>query len=146
MMSGEADRMKALTLTQPWATLVILGIKKMETRSWYPRDGHWDRLAIHAGKGWSRDDREFADELHARGILPIPSNELPHGVVLGTVQLSGLARSHIALRWEEATDLEQELGDYSAGRYAWLLSAPQPFAEPIPARGALGLWEWERPA
>ena len=40
--------------------------------------------------------------------------------------------------------LEEELGDYSPGRWVWVLANPKPFPEPIPARGALGLWEWER--
>ena len=43
--------MKALTLHQPWATLIAAGVKTMETRSWGPPEsliGH--RIALHAGK------------------------------------------------------------------------------------------------
>ena len=41
----------ALTLHQPWATLVALGIKTIETRSWPPPRAIIDRrLAIHAGR------------------------------------------------------------------------------------------------
>ena len=137
--------MKALTLTQPWATLVILGIKRWETRSWFPGPAdRGGRLAIHAGKGWSADDREFAAELHERGILPVAPADLPRGVVLGTVRVGGLARTTTAVTFPDVSALEQELGDYSPGRYAWQFGDPQAFPEPVPARGMLGLWEWER--
>jgi hypothetical protein len=38
---------------------------------------------------------------------------------------------------------EKAFGDYTPGRYAWLLADVRRLPEPIPARGALGLWEWE---
>jgi hypothetical protein len=41
--------MKAITLTQPWATLVAIGAKKIETRSW--ATAYRGPLAIHAAKG-----------------------------------------------------------------------------------------------
>ena len=40
---------------------------------------------------------------------------------------------------------EEAFGDYSAGRYAWILDHVQRLVEPIPAKGALGLWEWDSP-
>ncbi len=50
--------MKALTLTQPWAHLVAVGAKRVETRSWpTPYRGP---LAIHAAQGWGEPDRRFA--------------------------------------------------------------------------------------
>ena len=48
--------MKALSITQPWATLIAIGAKTIETRSWstlYRGD-----LAIHAAKGFPRYARE----------------------------------------------------------------------------------------
>lgn len=50
--------MKAITLTQPWASLVACGAKKIETRSWRTHHRGW--IAIHAAKGWTGEDREFA--------------------------------------------------------------------------------------
>ena len=38
---------------------------------------------------------------------------------------------------------EKAFGDYSSGRYAWILKNPIAFAKPIPARGMLSLWEYE---
>jgi len=43
--------MKALTIRQPWATLIALGVKTIETRSWRaPKALIGQRVAIHAGK------------------------------------------------------------------------------------------------
>ena len=124
----------------------MLGIKHWETRGWYPPPPHrQQRIAIHAAKGWTADDRAFAAELHDRGILPVEPADLPHGVVLGTVRLDGLARTTTAVTFPDVTDLEQELGDYSPGRYAWQLGDPQALPEPVPARGMLGLWDWDMP-
>ncbi len=41
------------------------------------------------------------------------------------------------------TDQERAFGDYSPGRYAWLLADVRALPEPIPAKGALGLWTWD---
>jgi hypothetical protein len=138
---------KALTLTQPWASLVVLGVKHWETRGWVPWVGTLrecgGRIAIHAAKGWTRDDRDFAAELHERGILPVAPADLPLGAVLGEATIVGLARTTTPMALE-LSDLEHELGDYSPGRYAWELGRVAAYPEPIPARGMLGLWEWVR--
>lgn len=52
--------MKALTLTQPWATLVITGRKRFETRGW--RTGYRGQIAIHAAKGMPGWAKEAASE------------------------------------------------------------------------------------
>src|SRR5918997_3663558 len=132
--------MKALTLTQPWSTLVALGVKKIETRSWStPYRG---RLAIHAAKGFPPDARlicrrePFKRVLMAAGIESLA--DLPLGVLLATVQLVdcvpiGKVRSQLSSE-------EYAFGDYSAGRWAWLLEDVQPLAVPVQARGMLGIW------
>ena len=41
--------MKAITLHQPWASLIAEGVKTIETRSWAPPAALWgERIAIHA--------------------------------------------------------------------------------------------------
>jgi len=45
-------------------------------------------------------------------------------------------------KWD-LTDQERAFGDYTPGRYAWLLSDVQALPTPIPAKGQLGLWRWE---
>jgi activating signal cointegrator 1 len=41
--------MKAISLLQPWATLVVMGVKTIETRSW--QTPHRGELLIHASLG-----------------------------------------------------------------------------------------------
>lgn len=141
--------MKVLTLTQPWASLVVLGVKRVETRSW--RTSYRGELVIHSAKGWSREDRDFAGELVRRGILPAPAAdytgrpphrefpELPMGALVGEVRLVDVVRTE-TLRVDAA---EEELGDYGPGRFAWLLTEAGAYPPPLVAvRGKLGLWEW----
>ena len=126
--------MKALTLTQPWASLMALGYKQVETRSW--RTQYRGPLAIHAAKGYPASARRFAEDFG--GLARIP-----RGAVVCTIDLVDCQPTEeVALR---ISDLECHLGDYAPGRWAWLfdpasLRVP---ADPIPARGALSLWEWD---
>jgi hypothetical protein len=146
---------RALTLTQPWATLVITGRKRIETRGWATE--HRGPIAIHAAAGWTADDRDFAADLIREGILPnrwltTPRSirpDVPLGAVLGVVTLYRIFATSIIPRAGEyaswLTPTEREYGDFSDGRYGWFLTDPRPFAEPIPARGALGLWQYDGP-
>jgi len=127
---------KALTLTQPWATLVITGRKRFETRSWWT--GYRGQLAIHAAKGMPGWAKETAREF---GLDP---DVLPRGVILGTVHLKAVASTSDVRRGLEWADdhLELAAGDYDDGRWAWQLVMPRAFSETIPTRGMLGLWDW----
>lgn len=129
--------MKALTLRQPWAALVALDYKRVETRSW--QTPHRGPLAIHASAGWNRDERAFAAEITRGGVDLSPA--LAFGAVLAVVRLAGILRTEVAR--DQVSSLERELGDYSAGRFAWQLEDLALLPEPIAATGALGLWEAE---
>jgi activating signal cointegrator 1 len=147
--------MKALSLTQPWATLVAIGAKRIETRSWSTR--YRGPLAIHAAKGFPRDARDFAGSRFVNYFLVTAGYAtgdkyagLPIGSIIATCQLvdclpmeavaclSGVFDDHPELDTEQ----ERSFGDFSPGRWAWVLEDVKQ-CEPIPAKGALGLWEWE---
>lgn len=83
--------MRALTLTQPWATLVAVGVKRIETRSWHtPYRGP---LAIHAAKAMPPAARKFCEvadahnALDAAGFRARDGSDLPRGAVLATCRL-----------------------------------------------------------
>lgn len=142
--------MKALSLWQPWATLIALGAKKIETRSW--KTDYRGPLAIHAAKNDSGKlyaaYAPFHSVLRAAGYYGWHS--LPRGVVVATCQLldcvsirldsSGWQAAFNLGTWE-LTDQERAFGDYTPGRYAWLLADVKPLPTPIPMRGAQGLFE-----
>jgi len=139
---------KALTLTQPWATLVAIGAKRYETRSW--GTDYRGPLAIHAAKGFPMWARALCDELPFQVVLSGAGyywHTLPVGKVLACCQL--VACSKIAFGndplWPSGRSLsenERAFGDWTPGRYAWELADVVLLLEPIPAKGALGLWEW----
>jgi hypothetical protein len=56
--------MKAISLWQPWASLIACGAKRFETRSWAPpRDLIGQPIAIHAAKKIDREAVLFAQDL-----------------------------------------------------------------------------------
>lgn len=153
--------MKAITLTQPWATLVAIGAKKIETRSW--RTDYRGPLAIHAAMGGYNDDIILADtpfkrELEKTGITS--RLQIPLGAIVATAELVDVQRMpddidhlecFILLDKDNPADTrkskvwnlnknERAFGLYKAGRYAWLLDNIQMLREPIRTRGALGIW------
>lgn len=151
--------MRALSLVQPWATLIMVGEKRIETRSW--GTSHKGKLAIHASAGKPKYAREFCQEPEVEEILErhgLDWETLPRGVVVGTTEVltcTGISRwtgevLRVAREIETyagtVTGLPEDeylFGDYSPGRYAWILGKVEPFLEPVPARGSLGLWKWE---
>lgn len=153
--------MRALSFTQPWATLIIAGIKLWETRTW-PAPWLGERFLVHASKGWSKDDREFAAYLAASGILKpehfgggptAKLEDMPRGMILGSIRVTGCQQNLNGIR-----GLELELGDFSSGRWFWKLTdlygrpTAVKLSKPIPAKGSLQFWhpakslpmaEWE---
>ena len=131
--------MKVLSLLQPWASLVVLGHKKIETRSW--TTAYRGPLLIHASLG--KSGKEFAELPALRAYIP-DFNALPFGAIIGEALLEDVWRfeGDDPRALQEITLEERAFGDFSAGRYGFLLKAAQPYDEPIPAKGKLGLWEW----
>ena len=133
--------MKALSLTQPWATLIAVGAKRMETRIW--GTSYRGPLAIHASKRMSADDRALAESqpfktaLDAHGGAGVP---LPLGCIVAVVNLVDCRRFDGHLPPEP----EASFGWYKMGRWCWMLSDAEPTLL-YPATGRLGLWEWEPP-
>lgn len=167
---------RVLSLTQPWASLVMLGAKKIETRSWpAPKAMIGQRIAIHASKGWTADDRNACCKPHfLRALWPewtgydatdAPpggyvsvgyrlysiadidqrSRKLPRGMVLCTARLTGCWSTNRLDLIDRLPDAERAFGFYGPDRWMWGLDRVQVFEEPIPARGQLGLWRWEMP-
>lgn len=144
--------MRCLTLTQPWASLVMCGAKRMETRDW--RTNYRGQLGIHAAKGFPVDAADlcfqplFKKALVAGGFrvegLRDRHNSwgLPLGMLLGTVTLVDCVSTvGVALTIDEQ---ERAFGDFTPGRWAWILEDFTPFAQPIPLRGSLRLWTWDQ--
>jgi activating signal cointegrator 1 len=144
--------MRCLSLTQPWASLVACSLKRIETRSW--PTSYRGPLAIHAAKGYPVAARAFFHDTIAGELLRQHGiTSPPRGAVIavcGLVHVGAIYRlpDEVRIKSVEWTVQPREVGfgDYTPGRYAWLLADVQALPEPIPARGSLGLWEWAPPA
>ncbi len=136
--------MKTLSLLQPWASLVVLGHKTIETRSW--STAHRGELLIHASLG--KKAGLIVNEDPFRKYIP-EFTRLPFGAIIGRVILEDLIRVEDLLmspaKINRLSLEERAFGDYGAGRWAWILSEAEEFEKPIPIKGTLGLWEYEAP-
>lgn len=142
--------MKALTLIQPWATLIALGAKRIETRSWATKYTGW--LAITASKAFPRDCRDlmlhdpFAAVLEPYllecGKLFNDEPELPLGAVvcLAHLQLCRPTEYWKGLAHEFPTS-EFEFGDFGTGRFGWYFDQVKRLKQPVPCKGARLLWD-----
>jgi hypothetical protein len=133
--------MNTVSILQPWASLILAGAKRFETRDW--RTTHRGPLAVHAGRRLSPAARALCRREPFAGLLrgagwPDPDS-LPLGAVLGTVELVACRRVE-ELGPDVLSEAERALGDFTPGRWAWELSDPRPLAVPAPARGRLGIF------
>jgi len=136
---------KALTLWQPWASLIAWGEKKIETRCWATR--YRGPLLIHAAKRPFKlesfaENRHYVDVFRRREILK--PEDLPLGCIVARAELKACIPTSIdyAHAVYEDDPAEYSFGDFSEGRYAWVLENVMALPEPIPARGGQGLWTY----
>lgn len=142
--------MKAITVWQPWASLLATGKKHIETRSW--RTNYRGEILIHAAKKpysqvelmIPREDRKLIE--NALRLKYIDWKErVPTSVIVGKANLVNcvlIDETTSELIKEQHPD-EYAFGDFTPGRYAWVMESPVLFKEPIPAKGKQGLWNWE---
>lgn len=140
--------MRALTLTQPWAWLVVHGRKDIENRKW--NTSFRGEFLIHAAKGMRKADYEAAQDL-AAGILgyqfaqvmPLPE-QLERGGIVGLAELydvtAPLSEREKQLRMVDWCNrgLAPDPWHFH-DQYGFRLKNVQalPF---LPCKGALGFW------
>ena len=146
--------MKALTLYQPWASLIAHGVKTIETRSWAPTGILDDRLAIHAGKRVERSNLDPETERAIAGLYGMEWwLEVPRGEVVCTALVSDLRcvletdgevahLSQSSIPGASPTVPIDPHGDFRKGRWLWFLRDVQRLDPTVPAVGRMGLWEW----
>jgi hypothetical protein len=129
-------KIKAITLHQPWASLVGK-YKHYETRG--KATNYRGKIAIHAAIRQETTDyqvNELADLLVGQ--------EIPFGSVVAIAQLTDCIKmTEEFISQQSATELR--CGLWEVGRYAWKLENVEILDEPIPARGMPGLWDIELP-
>lgn len=165
--------MKAITVQEPWATLIAIGEKHFETRSW--KTNYRGRIAIHAAKTMTIQGRDLVREselLHAAFerhqvnpftgrmdndfsrpfnwdcLRDFPATALfrhSKGRVVAVGSIKDCIPTEEVWRRYRGSVQERRFGDYSPGRYAWLIEYVTYQIETLPWKGGLGLWTLDYP-
>lgn len=148
--------MKAITVKQPWASLIVHGIKDIENRTWpCPQKYIGQRVLIHASKAKAKslkfqltDDQIKCVYDHFNGDIPLLIE--PKGSIIGSVEIVDCVVNHPSI-WAEKTEnytvgMNPKQHEDITGKkviYNWVLANPVLFEKPIPAIGKLSFWEVE---
>lgn len=137
---------KAITLTQPWASLMYFLEKLNETRGW--GTAYRGPLAIHAAKGYKPEDEAlfynspFFSTFQKHGIEDFQT--LPRGSVLCVLWLKDIVKVDQNYKLPEPPELL--FGDYSLNRKIWTFEKEiHRFKDPLPAKGKQSLWDFYVP-
>ena len=166
------DVIPVLSLHQPWASLVALGVKNIETRSWSTK--YRGPLAIHATARklaqWLGVGQYTVHEMTNGSFHAINEDDvsdyliLPLGAIVATCTLADVVpitdsgkdgtatiSQHGSVLWQDdgraCWPISDQLpyGDFTPGRYAWLLSDIEPLDKPVPFKGGQGLTKRWKP-
>lgn len=137
--STEGEKIPAISLWQPWATLIVIGAKKIETRSWPIT--HRGLIAIHAARHFGEFEgalcgkHPFREALAAAGYTDVA--QLPTGAIVGTAEL---VECTVITRYNLPEEPERSFGDYRPGRFRWFLQQARQISPPIPWTGKQGIF------
>jgi hypothetical protein len=138
---------KCLSLWQPWASLIAIGAKRIETRGYWTN--HRGPLVIHAAKNTSEmyllETDDFLWPLLDAKLLDydlanhqLCGHSLPLGAAVALVDLVDCVSSD-KIR-PSLSQQERAFGNYAPGRFGYILENIRPFKEAIPLRGAQGFF------
>lgn len=135
--------MRVLTLWEPWATLIAMGHKQIETRNW--ATSHRGDLLIHAAKTKKYcKHMQVLDLCRRAGMGRHAANEVFHamrpGNVLAVVDVKSIVTTEEASAAKFFTQKEFAFGDYAPLRYAWRLERLERLPQPFAATGRQQIW------
>lgn len=123
--------MKALSINQPWAWLIVNGYKGVENRDWDTR--YRGEFLIHAGKKIDHDCYDFLEDMGIDIDVP-PPNELPTGGIVGKARLINTVHirdKHLCAKLDKP---------WFVGAFGFMLDG-QETCELKPCKGALGFFD-----
>ena len=143
--------MKAITIKQPWASLIVDDLKDIENRTWKTK--FRGRVLIHAGMDNKWEKKPISEVLTERQFNEYYDNEFllhpkyHYGAIIGSVEIIGCIINHRSI-WAEKTkpELWDENGKpiYDKPIYNWVLANPIKFDKPIyNVKGKLSFWDYE---
>lgn len=135
--------MKAISLWQPWATLMALGAKQIETRSW--STSYRGPLLICAAKKWNSELANYLscspfDEVLEKHNLKLADIKAQMGHALCSVRLVDCKKTESVAVGDFIRTDEFCFGNYDDGRFAWMTDGLVRFEKPIPIKGEQGIF------
>lgn len=141
--------MKALSIKQPWASLIAHGIKDIENRTW--KTHFRGRIFIHAS---AKDDGSVLNLLNSEQfeewdkyintLNKVP--EKPISAIIGEVDIIDCVINHTSI-WAEYTSGYEDQGKFIPNQkpiYNWVLANPVIYEKPIlNVRGNLSFWKYD---
>lgn len=132
--------MKVLSLTEPYATLIREKKKLVETRSW--KTNYRGPLYIHASK--TRIAKNDLDNKELMSLVEDKTMNFGHIICKCIlVDCIYMTKEYIN-NMKENNYQEYICGEYKEGRYAWILENIKILDKPIPVKGHLGVWNYEK--
>lgn len=154
--------MKALSIKQPWASLIAHGIKDIENRTWKTK--FRGRIYVHASQAWNAESAEICvsnpnvkNALEKLGMIHNYRDEtigykgysfsgLEHGAIIGEVDIIDCVINHPSI-WAEKSEgfwnpIKGKWISRSKPTYNWVLANPILYKNPIlNVKGKLSFWE-----
>lgn len=124
VMLKSHNGMKCLSVKQPWASLICMGLKDVENRSWRPKTAP-GRILIHAGASIDKYAQDEAEDIVGHS-LP----DLPRGAIIGYVDVYDFTE-HSDSVWA---------GERHGSEWKWKLRDAKMFKKPIPYKGQLSIF------
>ena len=126
--------MKVLSIKEPWASLIMNGTKKIETRSWKTK--YRGEIYIHASSSKEKITKpevyELIKDMNFKCGYIICKCNLVDCIYMTDEYVNDMKTNHYE---------EYICGHYEVGRYAWIVEDVK-VIEPIEAKGKLGLWNY----
>lgn len=131
---------KAISLWQPWASLMATGVKLHETRHW--PTAYRGPIAIHAAKtvDTAGAPDSLCNAIFGQGWM----DSLPRGAVLAIGDLTQCRKAETVA--DRLTQADLASGNFAHGRFAWRIADVRRLQDPIPMLGRQGLFSWTPPA
>ncbi|MBE6145399.1 MAG: ASCH domain-containing protein [Firmicutes bacterium] len=129
--------MKVVSIIEPWASLIKEKVKYIETRSW--KTNYRGKIYIHA----SLKKVPKKDERINNLITLLKDKDFKYGHIIAEATLVDcIYMDEEFISKIKNNNQEYICGEYSIGRYAWVLEDIKELSKPIPAKGSLGIWNY----
>lgn len=122
--------MKAITIKQPWASLICKGIKDIENRTW--KTNFRGRILVHCGAKRLKYDNWYDSNLSNDQLIEIPAGmPIPcvNSAIIGSVEIIDCVQNYSSI-WAEK------------GVWNWVLANAKLFPQAIPYKGKLSFWDY----